>query len=726
MDLAIKFVGHFWPNRPKYEITPVASIRAQAKVIIRQLRRDVLDADQQKDGENLLDFARHRLFGFEAQTIQIDNLTQKHADMMEILTKFRRICVDVGVFHWKHPAAMSVGDLGEGGEKPTDEQIESEDTFLRALNAFDRLKKIVSNAFYFELLRNRNQSHGNVAASSCVLAAFGESMKPHHVVYMHVMDCISHINGRKYDGCVYKPKLTPDGVESRAFERYMPIEDFVNHAVTMESQAKLWLEMTSTQSTMSLAHKLVKEQVDSRFPPLVEDRDFFSFHDGALCVSTLEWYPHVDGELADLSSYYGEEGVGDVSEPSRPSPDRFACQYFDQSFCETIKNLIPEGMNVCDLFDPEIPILERIDAINVPAFMSIFEAQRLVYHEAYTDDDGVDHEEENPDRKNVMLWALAMLGRMLHNIGTHDKWEIAIFTKGRAMTGKSTLCKFWESIYRTENVGSIENKIEAQFGLAPLAKNSYVVVSSEVKSNYQLDQADLQKIISGEKISTAKKHNDPVILENWKAPYIMAGNEIPRWVDTQMSIGRRFLILEFLHRIELINPNLFRDIQKERPAIILLIALAYNWAVTTYGDYDLWLNYDKHHLRAPDGEYLIPDEELVLPRYYHQRRRDLERNCNTLRQFIETSDSVNWHLHPDSVGNVRRDDINMPFSEFTQEYRKWCLGNSSRPVDMTQSDAYESIFSDCDIRIDMMVHHDGTRERMLYGVAKMRDDEPEQ
>jgi len=725
MDLAIKFVSYFWPHRPKYEITSRSTIRAQAKVIIQQLKRDVLDADQQEDGKNLLDFARNKLFGFEPGTIQIDNLNQIHADTMGILTKFRQICVDVELFHWKNPATLSLAEFDKGETKPTDEQIENEDTFLRALNAFDRLKKLVDNTFYFELLRNRNQSHGNVAASSCVLAAFGESQKAHHVAYMHVMDCISSINGRKYDGCVYKPKLTPDGVESRAFERYMTIDDFVARAITMESNAKLWIEMTSTRATMQMVHTLVKESVDSRFPPLTEDRDFFSFHDGALCVSTLQWYPHVDGELADLSSFYGDKDGGGVTDAPKADPDRFACQYFDQSFCETLKNHIPEGWNVCDLFNPEIPILDRINAIDVPAFTSIFEAQQLVYHAAYTDDDGVEHEEENADKKGVFLWALVMLGRMFHNIGTHDDWEIAIFCKGRAMTGKSTLCKFWESIYRMENVGSIENKIEQQFGLAPLAEKSYVVISSEVKTDFQLNQADLQKIISGEKLSTAKKNKDPIVVPRWLAPYILAGNEIPRWVDAQMSIGRRFFILEFLHRIEVINPRLFKEIIKERPAVILLLALAYMWGVEMYANHDLWLNYDRHHLRGPDGEFVVPDEELVFPRYCHQRRRDLERNCNTLRQFIETSDIINWHLHPENEGNISRDDLSIPFSEFTQEYRGWCSANSSRAVDMTKTDAYESIFTDCDIVLNSIVHHDGTRERMLFGVSKMREDEPE-
>lgn len=724
MDLAIKFVSNFWPHRPKYEMTAAASIRAQAKVIIQQLKKDVLDADQQLDGQNLLDFARYKLFGFEPGTIQIDNLNQKHADMMGILTKFRQICVDVKVFHWKNPTMLSLVEFDGIDERPTDEQIENEDTFLRALNAFDRLKKLVSNAFYFELLRNRNQSHGNVAASSCVLAAFGENQKSHHVAYMHVMDTISSMNGRKYDDCVYKPVLTPEGVESRAFERYMSIDDFVARAITMESNAKLWIEMTATRATMQMVHTLVKESVDSRFPPLTEDRDFFSFHDGALCVTDLQWYPHADGQIADLSSFYGEGN--DMTEAPRAPPDRFACQYFDQSFCETVQKFIPEGMHVADLFDPEIPILERIDAITVPAFMSIFEAQQMVHHPSYTDDDGVEHEEENADKKNVLLWILAMNGRMFHNVGAHDAWEIAIFCKGRAMTGKSTLCKFWESIYRTENVGSIENKIEQQFGLSPIAEKSYIVISSEVKTDFQLNQADLQKIISGEKLSTAKKNKDPIVVPRWLAPYLMAGNEIPKWVDTQMSIGRRFFIIEFLHRIEVINPHLFKDISKERPAIILLLALAYKWAVDEYGEFDLWLNYDKHHLRGPDGDYVIPDEDLVLPRYFHQRRRDMERNCNTLRQFIETSDKINWHLHPDNEGGVSRDDLSVPFSEFVQEYRGWCMANNSRSVDMTKTDAYESIFSDCDILLSSITHHDGTRERMLFGVSKMREDEPDQ
>jgi ABC-type cobalamin/Fe3+-siderophores transport system ATPase subunit len=82
------------------------------------------------------------------------------------------------------------------------------------------------------------------------------------------------------------------------------------------------------------------------------------------------------------------------------------------------------------------------------------------------------------------------LGRNIYNVGDLDTWQVLMFIKGVAGSGKSTLGKIAARFYNQADVAVISSNIEEKFGLAPIA-DKFMFVCLEVKEKFGLNQADL-------------------------------------------------------------------------------------------------------------------------------------------------------------------------------------------------------------------------------------------
>src|SRR5690606_20911626 len=107
--------------------------------------------------------------------------------------------------------------------------------------------------------------------------------------------------------------------------------------------------------------------------------------------------------------------------------------------------------------------------------------------------------------EDVKLWVYIMIGRMLFDVGERDDWQVLLFIRGIAGTGKSTIGRVLKRFYADEDVGQLSNNCEALFGLQTLY-NKYMWICYEAKENFRLDQGMLQSMISGEPMSIARKH----------------------------------------------------------------------------------------------------------------------------------------------------------------------------------------------------------------------------
>ena len=129
-----------------------------------------------------------------------------------------------------------------------------------------------------------------------------------------------------------------------------------------------------------------------------------------------------------------------------------------------------------------------------------------------------------------LYWLYVFLGRLLFNVGDKDGWQVMMYFKGQAGSGKSTIinhvCK---NFYEAADVGTLSNNTERQFGLGSIS-DKFLVIGPEIKGDFKLEQAEFQSMTSGEAMSVAQKYKNTKEI-TWKSPLVFAGNEIPNWFD---------------------------------------------------------------------------------------------------------------------------------------------------------------------------------------------------
>ena len=146
--------------------------------------------------------------------------------------------------------------------------------------------------------------------------------------------------------------------------------------------------------------------------------------------------------------------------------------------------------------------------------------------------------------ENVQKWMYILIGRLLYEVNELDQWQVMPFLKGQAGTGKSTITgKICKAFYEYTDVGMLSNNSEKQFGLSSFY-NKLLFIAPEIKNDLKVDQAEMQGIISGEDVVVAEKHKTAQMVE-WKVPGIIAGNEVPGWIDNAGSISRRIVVFQF-------------------------------------------------------------------------------------------------------------------------------------------------------------------------------------
>lgn len=121
----------------------------------------------------------------------------------------------------------------------------------------------------------------------------------------------------------------------------------------------------------------------------------------------------------------------------------------------------------------------------------------------------------------MIRWLFIFIGRLFYETNSADSWQVIPFLKGVAGTGKSTVIKVVQAIYKPSQVGVLGNNSQRQFGLSSLVGKTIFIVP-EVKGDFQLDQAEFQSIVTGEEVSLAVKHESPWV-GRWVIPGIMAG-----------------------------------------------------------------------------------------------------------------------------------------------------------------------------------------------------------
>jgi hypothetical protein len=162
------------------------------------------------------------------------------------------------------------------------------------------------------------------------------------------------------------------------------------------------------------------------------------------------------------------------------------------------------------------------------------------------------------------------------------------FILGVANSGKSTIADIAASFYASHNVGSIPGTLEKVFGLLPLSRKM-LAICYEVTQSLSISRADFQSIVSGETLQLAEK-NKMAQTVKWDTPLFLVGNEIFGMQDTQGSLSRRIVFIEFNKKVPLekTDTTLKAKLAKELPNIILKTNMAYAALRSRCGTEGIW------------------------------------------------------------------------------------------------------------------------------------------
>ena len=487
--------------------------------------------------------------------------------------------------------------------------------FVRMLEIAKSARNIVMS-----LERARRASNLSIAESEAALNTFRghlvdrEDLTPYQDLLLYILDETYKGAYRKHEEYIYRQIMTSEGLPSKAWEQVMEIRQFINRAVKKDDNLVMWKNLTSGRDNLRAAAEYLKESSDLELPFLRVDRHLFSFRSGVLDVDGMQFFPHI---------------VEESSEQPMLDPSRVAVRYFDVELD----------------YDTVNGFLDWRD-IPTPYLHSILKYQKLP--------------------EEAIDWAYIMMGRMLYQAGDKDQWQVCPFFKGRAGTGKSTICRVVHHIYG-EFTGIMSNNIEGKFGLYAFM-DKLATICLEVKEDFGLDQGEWQSMVTVEPMSIPVKHKAAKDNFTWKSHMMFAGNVMPGWTDNGGSISRRFLTFLFEEKVHKMAPKLLDHVRAEIGSILVKINRAYREAVDMHGSKDIW---------------------QIVPPYFVATQRKVIAGTQPLVAFLSESDQI----------VTGRASLYMPLSDFKNAHTQFCASNGL-PKKPWREDYYKTAFEEWKICIE--------------------------
>jgi hypothetical protein len=458
-----------------------------------------------------------------------------------------------------------------------------------------------------------------------------EKDKDIQLVIQFILEWTNKWNLRHREDIVYQQILV-NGKKTRAWvpaKNFLGVEDvhtldkLCAFICRKSRSAGMWKKFLSV-SNGSVYDKL-ETCIEPEFPVLKTTRAWIAFKDGLYSI------------YHDVFVYYDDTRVEFPKEMA-------VCAYHNINFA---KAYLPVA-RIADAPIPRcLPIHNPLRDLPTPCFDMILETQQLCGH--------------------TRFWLMAMMGRCLHHANTFDNWQVVLYIKGRAGTGKSTIVSLLQSIYEMKDIANISNNTEGTFGLMSLP-NKLMWVAPEVKVDFNMDQAQFQSLVSHEVLSIPRKGLKPyegLIMCHGA----MAGNTLPsRWLDNAGSIRRRLFVINFSKTVKSTKNNLLVTMKTvELPAIIRKIVWCYRTATAMVGDRDIWSS-------GCLSQHIVDENEKLYAA------------TNPLRKFLYEK------IVDIKVGHW------CPLTEFTTALKVYNQRNN-----LTQSpwseDYYSAVFADTGLRV---------------------------
>lgn len=476
-----------------------------------------------------------------------------------------------------------------------------------------------------------------------------QELTPFQHLIQHLLFQASLCNYRKLGDSIYTETHTENGVGTHFWKEEMTIKQFVLTKTNKDIHWEEWKLRTGSghQDMLNGLAEYLKVGDDAELPELERDRFWSSWHNGMYHIETNVFYPYGDRRIpSDVVSH----------------------KYFDQPFDdETISEIIDRG---------ETPM-----ALPTPAFDRLLKTQNLTETAPYEDKDG-NHWWKHPGQSSYLIgkmirkprkgggidegwvfkmengdpserviyttpeeaerdgWVrltnsnplrilLAMMGRMMYPLykdkdckDHYDNWQKIIYILGPAGNGKSTVGNIIRSWYNPRDVGILASNCEEMWALSGIYAK-LVWMCYEVRSNFRLDTASFQSMVSGESTAVNKKHCDPFDLI-WNSPGALFGNEMPaRWHDGGGSLIRRILLFMFSQVPAKMDPNLFKNIEAEMSVLMYKCNAMYRLLV-----------------RRCEAKNQTLDDRLGP--YFRNTRNHLMNGVHTLFRYLNDSDALEF------------------------------------------------------------------------------------
>ena len=476
-------------------------------------------------------------------------------------------------------------------------------------------------------------AESNVPLDNC------EDLNPFQVLLLDILSELERQKLRRTKDMVCREMITEKGYRTMSWEPECAIIEKIHSLCDKNTMPDRWKLFTKRSSMPKEISTYLEQCVDVQFPELVKNRHAWSFNNGIFVgdLNNNKFYPYSSESYSKLDRHM------------------VTSKYFNMEFSD-----YTETSSWSDIPTPHL--------------------ESIMNYQGWSED--------------VKRWMYIMLGRLTFSVNEADGWQVIPFCKGIAQSGKSTLLNHVAKLfYVPSDISVMANNIEEKFGLSSIYKSN-LFIGPEIKSDFKIDQAEFQSLISGEEIQIARKGKSAVTTQ-WDVPGILAGNETPGFSDNSGSILRRLMIFKFARQVDKGDARLGEKLAEEIDVIIQKCTRAYSEAVRMYSSELIW---------------------NVVPKEFHAWRKEIEGQLHTLVGFME-SPKIKY-----GEGKM------MPLTIFRERYRHYCasLGIKARPWKI---ELYEGPFSQRGLTLGVGTiewRNDILKDQeIIYGVTIEENNEDE-
>jgi hypothetical protein len=183
-----------------------------------------------------------------------------------------------------------------------------------------------------------------------------------------------------------------------------------------------------------------------------------------------------------------------------------------------------------------------------------------------------DHQGFDDDTKRFVL---ALMGRCLFPVNSHDRWEVMPYIFGVSGAGKSLCLGALQALFDPARVGRFSSKMDGHFGLEAFEdKDAIITAEMEPDVLRSIAESDLKSMVSGEPVVVNRKGRKAITLA-LTAPIVMASNYLPAFCKDGSGFARRVVPIRFETPVHMPDHDLAARIAAELPSVVARMLRCY-------------------------------------------------------------------------------------------------------------------------------------------------------